>query len=138
MNCIYCGGDTQVVNSRPQKRLNHVWRRRKCMVCEAVMTTHEAPAYEDAWRVKSMHAGLKPFNRNKLLLSLHKSVAHRPTALSDAEGLLDTIITKLQPKTVQGVLNSADIIEISLLVLSNFDKPAATSYAAFHPIKNKD
>ena len=27
MVCIYCSGKTDVINSRPQKRLNRIWRR---------------------------------------------------------------------------------------------------------------
>jgi len=75
MVCIYCSGDTQVINSRLQKRPNQVWRRRKCLECGATFTTHELAAYEGSWRVKSSSAGLQPFNKNKLFLSLYKSLA---------------------------------------------------------------
>ena len=42
MVCIYCGGETKVTNSRLQKRNNQVWRRRQCLECKGVFTTHEA------------------------------------------------------------------------------------------------
>jgi transcriptional regulator NrdR family protein len=121
MVCIYCGGDTQVINSRLQKRLNHVWRRRKCLECGSVISTHESPDYAAAWRVKTKTSKLIPFSQNKLLISLYKSLEHRQTALSDAEGLLDTIISNLQPKTVQGVLQITEIIQITQETLNNFD-----------------
>jgi transcriptional regulator NrdR family protein len=133
MVCIYCGGNTQVINSRLQKRLNHVWRRRKCLECGAIVSTHEQTAYDAAWRVKTSKAKLIPFNRDKLFLSLYKSLEHRPSAMTDASALTDTIISKLQPKTVQGVLESSTIVETTQKTLNNFDKAAGVHYAAFHP-----
>jgi len=133
VRCIYCGGDTQVINSRHQKRLNRVWRRRKCLECDAIFSTGESADYAAAWRVRTATGKLRPFSRNQLLLSLYKSLEHRKSALSDAEALLDTIISGLQPQVVQGALEIATIRDMTLLTLQNFDKPASVSYAAFHP-----
>jgi transcriptional repressor NrdR len=134
MVCIYCGGDTQVINSRLQKRLNRVWRRRKCLECAAIFSTHEQADYAAAWRVRLSNGSLRPFSQNHLLLSLYKSLEHRKTALTDAEALLDTIISSLQPQIVQGALEIAAIRELSLYTLEKFDKAAGVSYAAFHPV----
>lgn len=135
MKCVYCGGETQVINSRLQKRLNHVWRRRKCLACAAVFSTHEAADYAAAWRVKNQTGKLLPFSQNQLLLSLYKSLEHRESALSDAEALLDTIISGLQPQIVHGALEIGAIREMTLITLQNFDSASGVSYAAFHPAK---
>jgi len=133
MVCIYCGGETQVINSRHQKRLNQVWRRRKCLECLAVYSTHEVASYGDAWRVKTENGSLVPFLPNKLLLSLHKSLEHRKHSIEDATALTATVIGLLHRQTPQGLLEPENITLTAYEVLKNFDKAAAVHYAAFHP-----
>lgn len=131
MVCIYCGSETKVTNSRPQKRVNKVWRRRQCLSCNTVFTSTEAVDLSGSIRVaKQKH--LQAFRRDKLLLSIHDSLKHRKTAISDATGLTDTIIAKLYPLMTNSVLQPADITVITLEALKRFDKTAATHYAAFH------
>jgi len=132
VRCIYCASDTQVINSRHQRRVNQVWRRRKCLSCGAVFSTHESAAYDVAWRVKTAAGALQPFNRNKLLLSLYKSLEHRPSALDDADALTSTIMGKLLQKAQNGLVNRSDIIKTTQEVLKRFDNPASVHYAAFY------
>ena len=134
MKCIYCGAETQVVNSRHQKRINQVWRRRKCLECAAVFSTHESAAYDAAWRVKTSSGALQPFNRNKLLVSLYKSLEHRPNALDDAEALTSTIMGKLLSLAQNGLLDHSDIAQTTQEALKRFDTPASVHYAAFHQV----
>lgn len=77
---------------------------------------------------------LDPFERDRLMLSLYKSLGHRPTALSDAGGLCATIITKLVPSAHKGVLQRQLIIQTALVALTRFDKLAAQHYQAFHKL----
>lgn len=132
MVCIYCGSDTQVINSRLQKQSNQVWRRRKCLQCGAIFSTHEAAAYDAAWRVRTAQSGLQPFQRLKLLISLHKSLEHRKTALTDATALTDTIMGKLLRAADRGTLEPEQIAFIAYEVLQRFDAAAAVHYKAFH------
>jgi transcriptional repressor NrdR len=132
MVCIHCGSETQVTNSRPQKRSNQVWRRRQCVKCQAVFTTSETAQYEAAWAVKGKTGSPKPFSQDKLFLSLHKSCGHRKTALSDAKGLTETIINKLPVHIVDGTVSSHDIVQVAQVALNRFDKAASTHYQAFH------
>jgi transcriptional regulator NrdR family protein len=133
MVCIYCNAETQVVNSRPQKRLNQVWRRRKCLHCHALFSTQEKVSYQDSWRVKTTAGALTPFLKNKLFLSLHKSCGHRKQSIEDATALTDTVISLLRTQTSQGLLETTDIAFTAYEVLNNFDKAAAVHYQAFHP-----
>ena len=133
MVCIYCSDETRVINSRHQKRLNQVWRRRKCDNCLAVFSTHEAASYEDSWRVQAADASLRPFLRNKLFLSLHKSCEHRKRSVEDATGLTSTVISLLGHQTDAGLLEASSIAITAHEVLQNFDKAAAVHYLAFHP-----
>jgi len=131
MVCIYCHHKTQVTNSRPQKRLNRVWRRRNCQNCGAIFTSTESIDLSGSVGVGS-GSHLQPFQRDKLLFSVYDSLRHRKTAQTDATWLTDTIIAKLLPHIKDATIQKQQITQTSLSVLKNFDKPAATHYQAFH------
>ena len=132
MVCIQCGGETSVSNSRHQKRLNQVWRRRLCKKCGAVFTTEESADYGGSWAVQGRSGTLSPFSRDKLLLSLHRSLQHRKNAVQDASALADTVIKKLSSLVTGGRLESQQITHAVQVALNRFDKAASVHYAAFH------
>ena len=132
MVCVHCGAKTHVSNSRLQQRSNRVWRRRQCLNCGAIFTTVEAAQYDAAWTVQTGKGGLKPFSRDKLLLSLYKSCSHRPDALEDAADLADTIIKRLSGLAENGRLASSSISQVAQVALSRFDKAASVYYQAHH------
>jgi transcriptional repressor NrdR len=132
MVCIQCGGETAVTNSRHQKRLNQVWRRRHCKSCGAIFTTEESASYGGSWTVQGHSGTLSPFSRDKLLLSLHRSLQHRKSALNDASALADTVIKKLSGLAKEGRLESQQIKQAAQVALNRFDKAASVHYAAFH------
>lgn len=133
MVCIYCVCETQVYNSRPQKRSNTVWRRRRCIACQAQFTTVEQ---YDLQRSVIVHGtiGLKPFIRDKMFISIYDSLKHRKTALSDATALTDTVMAQLLSQVRGGVLERDVIASVCATVLKRFDKTAATYFVAYHPI----
>lgn len=133
MVCYTCGAETAVLNSRPQKRTNQVWRRRQCTLCDTLFTTTESIDYAKSLLVRTgSQKRLKPFERDRLFLSLYKSLGHRPTALADAVGLCATIIAKVTPTATNNVVEARHIAEAALVALNRFDKLAAQHYAAFH------
>jgi transcriptional regulator NrdR family protein len=132
MICVYCGGKTEVTNSRLQKRANHVWRRRHCLDCGATVSTIEQTAYESVWRVQIKDASLQPFHKQKLFIELYKACEHRPKALEDATALTDTIVGLLRKHANHGLLESSDIALTSHEVLRHFDTAAAVYYEARH------
>lgn len=132
MVCVLCGSKTSVINSRGQKRNNQVWRRRLCLGCRTVFTTEETVDYGAIWRIKPKTGPLEPFNRDKLLISVKRSLEHRKTALQDAKGLSETIIGKLIGVANNGVIDTETIAQASLVALSRFDRAASTHYAALH------
>lgn len=134
MVCIYCSNDTRVVNSRPQKRLNRVWRRRTCTTCGTTFTSSEAIDLSGSITVRDMKH-LEPFQRDKLFMSIYDSLKHRKTALSDASGLTDTVISRLYPLMKDAIVERMAIIGAVTEVLTRFDGVAATHYDAFHPPK---
>ena len=132
MVCPYCGHETNVNNSRHQKRLNQVWRRRKCSSCGAIFTTTEAVDLSGALRIR-MATGLEPFSRDTLLLSIYESLKHRKSAINDSGALTSTIISALYPLAEDTIIDRDVVTTVTASVLERFDKVAATHYQAFHP-----
>ena len=134
MVCIYCGAETSVVNSRPQKRLNKVWRRRNCSSCRAIFTSIESPALTESLMIadnSSKHT-LRPFLRDKLLMSIYSSCRHRQESISDATALTDTVLSHLPAISQEAVVNRLELIKTVESVLKRFDTAAAVHYSAFH------
>jgi transcriptional repressor NrdR len=132
MVCIYCGSETDVTNSRPQKRSNSVWRRRQCKACGSIFSTAEHVDYEKSIVVQSVDGSLSPFLRDKLFASIFRSCQHRPTALQDTIGLTHTVMTKIWKLSTNGQLKATTVAMITYQTLQHFDQPAAVSYQAFH------
>lgn len=132
MVCIYCGNKTKVSNSRSASKGLSTWRRRECLHCQSVITTREQIDLYSALRVRDTAGRLRPFLRDKLLLSLHRSLSHRKTATSDATELTDTILNKLMTKQSAGSLEVDVIIDTADQILKRFDRAAAVHYLAHH------
>ena len=130
MFCIYCGNRTQVTNSRLQRRKNSTWRRRECLACKKTTTSVE---FNDLSRsITVLNNGHKsPFERDKLFVSIYKSLQHRDDAQRDATAICDTVINSLKFSPTEPVL-SIDIIKTVHQVLKRFDTASATHYKAFH------
>jgi transcriptional regulator NrdR family protein len=133
MVCIYCGSPTQVSNSRLQKRSNQIWRRRSCAACDNTFTTHERADLSTALAVRYSARDIRPFSRDTLYISLYESCKHRPQAILDADGLLQTVLSLLRPQITNGTVTRADIIKTASAVLKRFDATGAAVYIAFHP-----
>ena len=131
MNCIYCGGDTSVENSRHQKRRNGVWRRRQCKDCHTIFTTTEDLDLAGSIIVSTKNLS-EPFSRDKLFLSIHDSLKHRKSALQDATELTDTVLAQVLTTITSARLDSSEIAKRCHQTLLKFDDAAATHYAAFH------
>ncbi len=135
MVCIYCSGNTKVVNSRSSKKNSCIWRRRQCDSCEAVFTTNEYPDLSRSVSIINNIGALETFSSDKLYMSLFKALSHREEALNDARHLTNTIITKLLLECTDGAIKLSDLKMVCLNTLEKFDKVAGTYYSAYHPIK---
>lgn len=132
MKCLYCGGQTEVTNSRHQKRSNQVWRRRQCKRCKAVFTSHEALELSSALFVQS-RASTKPFLPDKLYTEVLLALQDRPNCYSEARELTGTIIQKLLKIGDKPYLQPKQISQASAEVLKRFNKRAWMRYATEHP-----
>lgn len=136
MVCLYCGKSTQVTNSRTQKRLGRVWRRRTCKTCNAVFTTIESPDLALSLHVSDAHmAQTQPFQRDKLFVSLLQALGHRSDALEVAGFLVDTTTARLLKTHPGARIEATAIRDAAYTTLRHFDKAAAATYVAYHPTK---
>jgi transcriptional repressor NrdR len=133
MVCIYCTGKTEVVNSRPQKRANQIWRRRHCFDCGNIFTTIEGVNLSSSLLVQNP-GSLEPFLRDKLLLSMYDCLRHRKNPVNDATALTATVLHKLLGSVASPTLTRAQIVNTVASVLKNFDHAAHVQYMAFHPL----
>lgn len=133
MFCVYCGNKTQVNNTRLQRRKNSTWRRRECLACKNTITSIESCDLSRSITV--LNKGHKsPFERDKLFISIYKSLQHRADAQRDATAICDTVINKLEFLPTKPI-PSISIVTATYQVLKRFDAAAATHYKAFHRSK---
>lgn len=133
MVCIYCNGDTQVVNSRLQRRVNQVWRRRKCVNCRSVFSSLEGADLTRSVAYRTSQNKIEPFQRDILFISVYEALKHRKKAVPEASSLTDTIIGKLRLRIKGSAISRTDVITVTTGVLKNFDKAAKVQYLAYHP-----
>lgn len=138
MVCIYCGKDTEVSNSRHQKKNNQVWRRRTCKGCRATVTSIESVDLTYSVRFKAKSGRLEPFSRDKLFTSIYKACKHRKQSAEDSTALTATVLTKLHPLIKNATIDRDSLVDITGLILRRFDKTAGTVYLAFHGLETKD
>ena len=132
MVCVYCGSETKVVNSRWQKRNNQVWRRRRCLACQSVFTTHEQIELESVLYVE--HNGLaKAFLPDLLLKELMIALKHRKDVYTASREVMSTIVRSLLGLPLNPFLKPTDISKTTAGVLKRFDKQAYLRYVADHP-----
>lgn len=122
-----------MANSRPQKRLNQIWRRRSCTTCGAVFTTHESLDYSKGLVVQNDKNKITPFQREKLFLSIYRSCRHRKNSLEDAIGLTETVIGKITKLVTGGSISASILAQEAFETLQNFDQAGSVQYSAYHP-----
>jgi len=132
MVCVFCGNETQVTNSRHQRRNNNVWRRRRCGACHSVFTTIESVDYASALRV-NVNGDFKPFLSDLLYTEVLLTLSHRKMAYMDAREVTNTIIKNLLGLPSHPLFLPTDISRVTAQVLQKFDKRAWHRYAAEHP-----
>lgn len=132
MVCLYCNSKTRVINSRPQKRNNQIWRRRQCLSCRAVFTTHEGI---DLSSLLIVEIGTKPqpFLVDKLFTEVLLAVQEHKNCYEVAREATSTIVAKLLKTPGKPVYDTKQISQITAQVLKRLDRRAWLRYIAEHP-----
>lgn len=132
MKCIYCNGKTRVVNSRLQKRNNQIWRRRQCLSCSAIVTTHEGVNLSSLLIV-DIGSTPKPFLIDRLFTEVLLAMQDRKDCYMAAREVTNTIVAKLLKTPGKPVYDTKQISKITAQVLKRFDRHVWLRYIAEHP-----
>ena len=120
------------MNSRGQKRSNQVWRRRRCLSCKAVFTSHEAIDYSSALLV-SRPKGTEPFIEDLLYNDILKALKGRRDRLSAAREVTSTVIKALLKQPEKPLYEPQKISRLAGGVLSRLDRQAYLRFVSEHP-----
>jgi len=132
MVCVYCGQETKVINSRHQRRNNSVWRRRQCLNCSAVFTSHEKADLSSVLRVVRGQ-NIENFNEDFIFTELLLALGPRPKVFIDARELTSTVIKHLMALPGSPVFDTKQISKVVSATLKRFDRQAWHRYSSEHP-----
>lgn len=134
MLCPFCLHEkTEVYNSRSTSAGTQVWRRRRCLSCNATFTTQESFNPSDSWKVRGLKKTTR-YSRPRLALSIIKACDHRPDIESTVWYLFEGIERQLLPLAASNnlIVSLNDITRITANVLKNFDATAYVKYMSYH------
>jgi len=76
---------------------------------------------------------LTPFIRDNLFISIYEACKHRPSALSNANALTQTVMGLLREHIHEGTVERDTITYVVTTALERFDATAGAVYKAYHP-----
>jgi transcriptional repressor NrdR len=131
MRCPYCGSlDTQVKDSRPTEDSSAIRRRRVCPDCGGRFTTFERVQLREIVVVKK--SGKKvPFDRDKLMRSLHIALRKRPVDPERVERMVSGVVRQLE-SLGEGEVPSQKIGELVMEGLKGLDDVAFVRFASVY------
>ena len=131
MVCPYCSHKTKVTNSRFQKRSNQTWRRRECLNCHAVFTTHEEIELNSTFSVMTPDNDIMPFVKERLFSSILFACEGLHDPYGTATELTATVVNELRTKG-GAMLSNNDIAQTSGKILRRFNAKAFLKYVSQH------
>lgn len=125
MDCPYCDGASQVIDSRPSR--SGIRRRRECKVCDRRFTTYERVAPVEV-KVIKIGGRAEDFERDKLATSIRRA-AGRLAAADQAEAIARHIEAELVDQR-RAAVHSSELVRLVLDALGEADPLAAERFAA--------
>ncbi len=125
MKCIYCGSETQVLDSRDSE--SAIRRRRECMKCSKRFTTYERTE-TDVFVIKK-DGRREKYDREKLKSGITKACEKRPVGHEQIEKLIDAIENEIREEKE---VKSAKIGRIVMKKLKSVDKVAYIRFASVY------
>lgn len=128
MQCPYCGGDSNVTETRVTVD-GGMRRRRVCTACKRRFTTYEKLG-SPGLKVTKRDGAIEPFESAKLLHALRRVCAHRP-GITDLA--LQRVARDIEAKLVDSGRKSVSWSDLATHVLDrleNLDGVAAQRFAA--------
>ena len=140
MYCPYCGSSQiMVTNSRPTFSNSQVWRRRKCLSCKGLFTTHEAIDLSHLVVVKKSGKREK-YSRVKLYAGIYNSTGSLKSRI-EIQKLVQVITRKVEKEILlskKRKISSEEIGEIVLMKLKTISPGAFLSFLVNHKNINNE
>jgi len=131
MRCPFCShDDTQVKDSRPTEDNSAIRRRRSCNNCGARFTTFERVQLRELVVIKS-NGSREPFERDKLLRSLHLCLRKRPVSPERMEMVVNSLVRQLETSG-EVEFSSRQVGEMVMEALAQLDQVAYVRYASVY------
>lgn len=131
MHCPVCNyKDTKVVDSRLSGEGTSIRRRRECHKCQYRFSTLEEIELLDLTVIKR-DGRRESYNREKLVLGLHKSLEKRSYTNESFQSLTHSIERDIHKKRKREI-KSSEIGEIVMNRLRGFDKVAYIRFASVY------
>ncbi|MBI4595437.1 MAG: transcriptional regulator NrdR [Candidatus Tectomicrobia bacterium] len=131
MKCPVCdSADSKVIDSRPIKDGNVIWRRRECISCSNRFTTYERLEEFYPFIIKK-DGRREPFDRQKILAGLQKACEKRPISIDTLENVVKDIerfLRECNEKEIPSRLVGEKVIR----ALAALDKIAYVRFASVY------
>jgi len=129
MECPYCHAlQTEVTNSRPTLSETQIWRRRKCLKCLEVFTTHEMVDLSHLVVIKKSGKS-EVFNRSKLYSGIYGATIGSKTP--DRERTVEKITREVERELLFLKRKRIMSIEIADIVLNKLRKTQPATFLRF-------
>ncbi len=130
MFCPFCRSDqTDVVNSRPTRAGNQIWRRRKCLHCHESFTTYEQ-ADLGFLKVIKKTGRKERYSRAKLFSGIYGAFLSIPAKETTVDAITDTVEAKLL-NAKKRLITSNEIAHITLSTLKRFNTAAFVRFLVY-------
>ncbi|HEY8192255.1 MAG TPA: transcriptional regulator NrdR [Alphaproteobacteria bacterium] len=131
MRCPFCNNDdTQVKDSRPAEDNSSIRRRRFCTECGARFTTFERVQLRDMIVIKADDKR-QPFDREKIIRSMHIALRKRPVDSEQVEKTVNAIVRQLESMG-ESEIPSSQIGELVMHALARLDQVGYIRYASVY------
>jgi transcriptional repressor NrdR len=138
MFCPACASkDLRVLDSRPSFDINQIKRRRECIACGYRFSTVEEIESKMPKIIKKS-GSLTEFDVDKVRRGVMRSVEKRPVSLTQLDGLIQRIVSRINKMQVKH-LRSEQVGYIIIEELKNVDLVAMIRFASvYHAFKDAE
>lgn len=131
MLCPNCGcEDSRVLDTRINKKLAEIRRRRECLSCKGRYTTQEV-VLNSFPHVAKKDGRREPFNKAKLRRGIQSACQKRPVSLAQIEHIVEKI-SCFALKSSKKEVNSKVIGQMLMQELKNLDDVAYVRFASVY------
>lgn len=139
MKCPNCTSlKTGVTNTRPSKKSAVIWRRRRCLTCKKLFTSHEIISL-DFLIIKKRSGKTTRYVRDKLFASIYDALAgakgaDRGDAVLAAQKATEQIEARILAEK-RSIVPTHEIVNMVTDELEKVNLGACYRYAAFSPYR---